>query len=79
MMQVVGAVLVRPALWGTALQQWLRLMPRRWWASAPFLPLPNREYLKMRNTIQYGNEQHPMVAKDVVSYLQWCREWKHLS
>jgi hypothetical protein len=79
MMQVVGAVLVRPTLWGTALRQWLRLTPRRWWTAAPFLPLPNREYMKMRNTIQYGNEQHPMVAHDVVSYLQWCREWKHLS
>ena len=37
---VAGAVLRRPALWGTAITLVARLAAPGWWRRAPFLPLP---------------------------------------
>jgi hypothetical protein len=68
-------VLVRPVLWATAARQVLRLARPRWWRRAPFLPLPDPEYLRFRFETQYGTGPgtRPEPA-DVVAYLEWCRE-----
>jgi len=66
-------VLVRPALWITALRQAVRLARRRWWARAPFLPLPDADYLRFRFETQYGSGGRP-DPRDLVAYLEWCRE-----
>jgi hypothetical protein len=66
---VVGAVAARPRLWPTALRQARRLVPSRWWARAPFVPVPDRDYLRFRLTTQYG---------DVVSYLAWCAQMRQV-
>jgi hypothetical protein len=67
-------VLTRPALWATAARQVLRLARPQWWRRAPFLPLPDAEYLRFRFETQYGTEPgaRPEPA-DVVAYLEWCR------
>jgi hypothetical protein len=70
---VVAAVAARPSLWWTALVQARRLLPRRWWAHRPFLPVPDRSYVRFRAVTQYGDPGHPLVAEDVVHYLSWCR------
>ncbi len=70
--QCLTAVLRRPHLWFAAMQQFLRAVPRRWWARAPFLPLPDRAYLRFRFETAYGGEGRPRVC-DVVRYLEWCR------
>ena len=71
--RVVAAVALRPDLWPTAVHQ-LRLLARPgWWWHPPFLPVPERNYLAFRLVTQYGDERHPPVAADVVSYLAWCR------
>jgi len=67
------AVLMRPGLWLTALRQAWRLVPRRWWARPPFLPLPDREYLRFRLETQYGDPEHRPEPDDLVTYLEWCR------
>ena len=67
------AVLVRPRLWSTAVRQAWRLAPRRWWARRPFLPLPDRDYLRFRLETQYGDAEHRPLPGDVVTYLEWCR------
>lgn len=71
------AVVIRPGLWATALVQWRRLTPRDWWRTAPYLPVPDPDYLRFRLTTQYGYELSATaptaLATDVVTYLEWCR------
>ena len=71
---IVIAVLCRPSLWITALTQLFRLTPRRWWARAPFLPVPTREYIRFRVLTQYGERGHTLEVADVLSYLLWLKE-----
>lgn len=71
---IVIAVLCRPSLWITALTQLIRLTPRRWWAQAPFLPVPTREYIRFRVLTQYGERGHTLEVADVLSYLRWLKE-----
>ena len=68
----VSAVLVRPHLWMTALRQYARAVPDRWWVRPPFLPLPDRDYVRFRLETAYGVDPSP-TATDVVRYLEWCR------
>ena len=73
--QVVAAILRRPRLWRTAAVEARRLVPRRWWARRPFLPVPDRAYLAFRAETQYGGPgDHPLEPDDVVTWLAWCRE-----
>ena len=66
------AVLARPHLWFTAVRQAARAVPSRWWARRPFLPLPDRAYVRFRLETAYGASAMPQVT-DVVRYLEWCR------
>ena len=68
------AVLRRPTLWATATKQILHLVPRRWWARAPFLPVPNREYMRFRVLTQYGDQDHVLEVADVLKYLYWLKD-----
>ena len=76
-LHVIVAVAVRPSLWGTAVRQGLRLVPTRWWATAPFVPLPAKNYMEFRAVTQYGGDHALAVVNphDVIDYLQWCRQW----
>jgi hypothetical protein len=71
--RVVLAVLARPSLWGVALRIWRRTTPSRWWANAPFLPLPSGGYLRFRLVTQYGRNDADIVPGDVLNYLAWCK------
>jgi hypothetical protein len=64
-------VIRRPQLWVTAVRQAHRLAPGRWWRRPPFLPVPDREYLRFRLETQYGADGVPAPA-DLVTYLEWC-------
>ena len=76
---ILGAVIVRPWLWFAALVQASRLVPRGWWRTSPFLPIPSRDYLEFRLVTQYGGghgvARGSIRSEDVVAYLQWCRRW----
>ena len=65
-------VLVRPGLWIIALHQALRLARPRWWTRAPFVPVPDPDYLRFRFETQYGTAGRP-DPHDLVTYLEWCR------
>lgn len=73
---MIGAIARRPSLWPTALRQGWRMIPRRWWRRAPFLPLPDRAYLEFRVLTQYGDNRRRPEPADVLNYLQWCRDWQ---
>ena len=66
-------VVARPHLWLIALRQALRLARPRWWTRAPFLPLPDPDYLRFRFETQYGTTGSPDPG-DLVTYLEWCRD-----
>ena len=70
-----GSVLLRPWLWATGIKQALRLAKSGWWRRPPFLPLPAQDYLHFRMQTAYGDAEHPVVAGDLVTYLEWCRRW----
>ena len=71
---VASAVARRPDLWPAAIRQAWRLVPRRWWSSPPFLPLPDPGWLRFRLQTQYGGDgRGPVVPADVVAFLEWCR------
>lgn len=73
---VVWAIVVRPWLWATALRQALRLAPHRWWRRAPYLPVPDADYLHFRLVTAYGGDGSARVdPQDLVTYLRWCRAW----
>jgi hypothetical protein len=73
---VTAVVLRHPSLWTTAIRQGLRLVPSRWWATRPFLPVPSRVYIEFRLTTQYGDISRRPEPEDVLNYLRWCRDWQ---
>jgi hypothetical protein len=68
-----------PELWVTAVRQTMRMAPMRWWRHAPFLPLPDSDYLRFRLLTQYGDAAHHPEPADVVNYLRWCKAWEQTS
>jgi len=46
----------------------------RWWATAPFLPLPDRTYLQWRMYTAYADEHAVPPVQDVVRFARWRRE-----
>lgn len=72
-------VLRHPSLWFTAVRQVLVLAVPGWWRRAPFLPLPDRAYLRFRLQTAYGDPDRAPAPADVVTYLRWCRAWPQAS
>ncbi len=68
------AVFRRPDLWWTALGALIRLAPPGWWHHRPPLPVPDRRLWAFRMVTAYGRSDAEPDARDVVSYLEWCRD-----
>lgn len=47
---------------------------RGWWRRPPFLPLPDRDYLRWRMFTAYGRADAVPPAEDVASFARWRRE-----
>ena len=74
------AVARYPSLWPVAITQLWRLRRKKWWATAPFLPVPDAGYLHFRMVTAYGGDgSHPPEPADVVTYLHWCRAWPRVA
>ena len=79
-LRVLLAVLARPRLWAVGTRQFRAVVAPGWWRRRPWLPIPDRDYLRFRLVTQYGDPSHEPEPDDVVAYLQWCRENReHLS
>jgi hypothetical protein len=75
-----GAALARhPALWGTAARQVLVLAAAGWWRHAPYLPVPDPDYLRFRLQTAYGDAEREPEPSDLVTYLHWCRAWPRVA
>jgi hypothetical protein len=46
---------------------------REWWRQAPFLPLPDPEYLDWRLHTAYGEERDVPPVEDVLRFARWRR------
>lgn len=49
-----------------------RFRRNRWWARAPFLPLPARDYLRWRMYTAYGDHDAVPPVEDVIRYARWA-------
>ncbi|HEX2611683.1 MAG TPA: hypothetical protein VHK68_11785 [Gemmatimonadales bacterium] len=47
---------------------------RSWWSQPPFLPVPDRTYLRWRMYTAYADENAVPPADDVVRFARWRRE-----
>jgi hypothetical protein len=63
---------VRPALAADLLRVSWRFRAREWWRHAPFLPLPDREYVRWRMHTAYGDHDAVPPAEDVIRYARWA-------
>lgn len=49
-----------------------RFRARDWYRHFPFLPMPDRDYLRWRMYTAYGDETAVPPADDVVRYARWA-------
>ncbi len=47
---------------------------RHWWRRPPFLPLPDRTYLRWRMYTAYADESAVPPIDDVIRFARWRRE-----
>ncbi|MFN8053334.1 MAG: hypothetical protein U0Q22_17965 [Acidimicrobiales bacterium] len=74
MLAALSAVLRRPDLWRTGLRAARVLARPGWWRRPPFLPLPDRDYLRFRLVTAYGGDGTAAPdPSDLVAYLEWYR------
>lgn len=65
--------LANPAVAADLLRVLWRYRRRAWWARLPFLPLPDRTYLRWRLYTAYGSEDVVPPAADILRYARWTR------
>ena len=51
---------------------------RDWWKQPPFLPLPDREYVRWRMYTAYGDGNAVPPLPDVIGFARWRRETMRL-
>ncbi|MDZ7677118.1 MAG: hypothetical protein U5K29_01045 [Acidimicrobiales bacterium] len=73
--RVVLAIVCRPWLWPVATTTFVGLIPRRWWARHPWLPVPDAGFLTFRLTTAFGPDPSAPPPAEVISFLRWCRTW----
>lgn len=61
-----------PAIGAALLRVAWRFRRRGWWLRAPFLPLPDRTYLRWRMHTAYGEHDTVPPASDVIRYARWA-------
>ena len=64
--------LVRPALAADLLRVAWRFRSRGWYTRFPFLPLPDRDYVRWRMYTAYGDYDAIPPARDVERYARWA-------
>ena len=67
--------LVNPRIAADLTVLWWRYRRRRWWTRFPFIPWPDREYLRWRMYTAYGAEDALPPVADVLRYARWARRY----
>ncbi|HEY4102131.1 MAG TPA: hypothetical protein VGM20_14770 [Gemmatimonadales bacterium] len=71
--QLAGRAVVSPRLAIDLVRTAWAFRRKRWWQMAPFLPVPDRTYLRWRMYTAYGDEDAVPPAGDVVRFARWRR------
>lgn len=66
--------LVSPRLGIDLLRTGWAFRRRAWWRRAPYLPIPDRRYLRWRMYTAYGSEDAVPPVDDVIRFARWRRE-----
>ena len=69
---LAGRALRNPVLGMALLRVAWRFRSRGWFRRPPFLPLPDRRYLKWRMYTAYGDEDIVPPADDIARYARWA-------
>ncbi|HEY6947561.1 MAG TPA: hypothetical protein VI297_01990 [Gemmatimonadales bacterium] len=69
-----GRALVNPRLARDLLAAAWAFRRRDWWRRFPFLPLPDRAYLRWRMYTAYADANAVPPAADVIRFARWRRE-----
>jgi len=77
-LRLAGRAAVNPRLALDLVRTAWAFRRRRWWTRAPFLPLPDREYLRWRMYTAYGDENAVPPLGDVIGFARWRRETMRL-
>lgn len=75
---LLGRALINPRLAFDLLRTAWAFRRRNWWQSAPFLPVPDRQYLRWRMYTAYGEEEAIPPLEDVIAFARWRRETMRL-
>ena len=75
-LRLVLALAARALLWPPLAIDLLRVAwrfrTRHWWRRPPFLPVPDRTYVRWRMHTAYGDEDAIPPAEDVIRYARWA-------
>lgn len=71
-LRLLPRALLHPAIARDLLVVGWRFRRNRWWARAPFLPLPARNYVRWRMYTAYGDYEAVPPLDDVVRYARWA-------
>jgi hypothetical protein len=77
--KLVARAVFRPRLALDLLATAWAFRRRAWWRRAPFLPLPDRAYLRWRMYTAYADEAAVPPVEDVIRFARWRRETMDLS
>ncbi len=78
LLHLAGRAILSPRLALDLLRAAWAFRRRDWWRAAPFLPLPDRAYLRWRMETAYGSEDAVPPADDVIGFARWRRETMRL-
>ncbi|MDQ2891030.1 MAG: hypothetical protein M3R65_10850 [Gemmatimonadota bacterium] len=62
----------RPTLAVSLLRVSWRFRNRRWYRQPPFLPVPDREYVRWRMETAYGSPDAVPTVADAERYVRWA-------
>ena len=54
-------------------------VPDGWYRRMPFLPVPDRAWLRFRLVTAYGDPDRAPEPVDVITWLEWLRGWRALA
>lgn len=71
-MSLALRALRNPAIGVALLRVAWRFRRRDWWRRPPFLPLPDRTYVRWRMHTAYGEYDSIPPVEDVIRYARWA-------
>lgn len=71
-LELLAHSVANPATGLALLRTGWRFRRRGWYRRPPFLPLPDRNYLRWRMHTAYGRDDAVPPAGDVVRYARWA-------